>query len=129
MEKIKHNVVFLATGGIGYAVIELLWRGRTHWSMMLAGGICFLLFSKIAIYFKGYSLILKALICAVCVTAVELVFGIVFNIMLDMHVWDYSGIPFNFLGQICPAFSLAWAGLALIFLPIAEKLNEKLIKQ
>ena len=32
-------IVFLI-GSFGYMGLELLWRGHTHWTMGLAGGIC-----------------------------------------------------------------------------------------
>ncbi|MBO5907091.1 MAG: hypothetical protein J6Q85_02930 [Clostridia bacterium] len=121
----KRTVLF-SIGGIGYAVIEILWRGRTHWTMVLAGGSCFLLFSRIAEKFKSSPLVIKAMISAFGVTLVELIFGIVFNIIFGMHVWDYSNERFNLLGQICPLFSLFWSLLALVFLPLADKLNNKL---
>lgn len=28
-------------GGLLYILIELIWRGRSHWTMFLLGGICF----------------------------------------------------------------------------------------
>ena len=45
---------------------------------------------------------------AAIVSAVELAFGLVFNVRLGMNVWDYSTVPFNFMGQICLRFSLIW---------------------
>jgi len=33
---------------------------------------------------------------------------VIFNILLEKNVWDYSHIPLNFLGQICLPFSGAW---------------------
>ena len=33
------SVVMFLFGGFGYGLIEVLWRGRTHWSMVLCGGI------------------------------------------------------------------------------------------
>ena len=41
--KIREYGVVYAIGSIGYRFIEVLWRGRTHWTMGLVGGICFLL--------------------------------------------------------------------------------------
>jgi uncharacterized membrane protein len=73
-------------------------------------------------------LIFKALLCAVTVTAVELAFGVVFNLMLHMNVWDYSARRFHLWGQICPLYSLYWGALGFVFIPIAELLNKKLIK-
>ena len=128
MLKLKKYVVFFIIGGLGYAIIELLWRGRTHWSMMLAGGICFILFSVIAEKLRGQRLLYKAILCALAVTAVEFIFGIVFNIILRMQVWDYSGVPFNFLGQICLLYTVIWGILGLVFVPLADFLNKKMQK-
>lgn len=126
MERFKKYSLFFFIGGVGYAVLELLWRRRTHWSMVVAGGLCFIMFSLVAEYFKDKPLFIKALLCAVGITAVELIFGIVFNMLLEMKVWDYSDMPFNFMGQICPYFSFLWCVLALLFLPLAELINNKL---
>ena len=116
---------FFLIGGAGYGIIEVIWRGHTHWSMIMAGGICFVIFSEIAGRLRRCPLILKAAIAALGVTAVELLFGVLFNIVFGMGVWDYSDMPYNLFGLICPAFSLAWLGLSLVFLPLAELLNER----
>ena len=126
MKRVKRYLTFFAVGGTGYAVIELLWRRRTHWTMILAGGVCFVIFSLVAERFKEKPLVYKAALCSLAVTAVELVFGLIFNIALKMNVWDYSGVPFNFLGQICPLFTLIWGGLGLIFIPLADAMNKKM---
>ncbi len=126
MKALKRYAAFFAIGGTGYMLIELLWRGHTHWSMALAGGISFAAFSFIAKRFSSAPLLLKVILGALTVTLVELIFGLVFNLWLKMNVWDYSALPFNLFGQICPIFSLMWCGLALIFIPIAEKMNEKM---
>ena len=36
-------VLIYAAGGLLYGLIEILWRGWTHWSMVLCGGLCFLM--------------------------------------------------------------------------------------
>ena len=128
MKAAKRHLIFFTVGGTGYAIIELLWRRRTHWTMILAGGICFVIFSIIAERMRERSLIFKAALSALGVTAVELVFGLVFNMALKMNVWDYSGVPFNFLGQICPVFTLLWGALATVFIPIADIMNKKLAR-
>lgn len=125
MKKLKKNVICFTIGGIGYAIIELIWRKHTHWTMVIAGGICFIIFSRIAERFKEKPLAYKAVLCSLAVTGVELIFGIVFNIVFRMNVWDYSNIPFNFLGQICLLFSMIWCALGFAFLPLAEKLNAR----
>ncbi len=112
-------------GGIGYGILEILWRGYTHWSMIIAGGLCFIAFGLIAERFKDRHIIYKSLLCALAVTTIELAFGIVFNLIFNMAVWDYTDVPFNFLGQICPTSSLIWGVLGFVFLPLAEYINLK----
>lgn len=95
-------------GGSAYCTIEVLYRGRTHYSMFFAGGI--ILIS--CIYFdrthKDTPLWLKCLFGAILITVVEFLFGVVFNLLLHMQVWDYSNMPLNLLGQICLPFTLIW---------------------
>ena len=123
MRIIKKYCLFFIIGAIGYAAVEVIWRGHTHWSMMIAGGLCFIMFSLVSRLFKGRSILLKASVCALGITMIEFVFGLIFNLWLKMEVWDYSDMPFNLLGQICPIFTLLWVGIAIAFLPLAEVLN------
>lgn len=101
--------VFLMGGGL-YCCLEVLWRGFTHWSMAPVGGLCTLL-----IYCIGhtrYSLCKKMLLCGVGITVIEGIGGVIFNIVLGMHVWDYSMLPFNFYGQVCLLFTGIWIMLS-----------------
>ena len=118
----KYSLLFIL-GAVGYAAIEVIFRGRTHWSMMIAGGLCLILFSMVSELLSGRSILLKAALCAVGVTAIEFIFGVIFNIWLGMGVWDYSDRSFNILGQVCPAFTIIWAGIAIAFLPLADIIN------
>ena len=92
--------------------------------MVIAGGLAFVMFSVVSQYLDGRSIFLKAAVCALGVTAIEFIFGVIFNLWLKMDVWDYSYMPFHILGQICPTFTLIWAGLAIAFLPFADALNK-----
>lgn len=91
-------------GGFGYVGLELLWRGRSHISMFLAGGLCFLLLGQLDRTRLSFSA--KCLLGAVIITAVELLAGLLTN--RDHQVWDYRQMPFNFLGQVCLSYSLLW---------------------
>lgn len=66
----------------------------------------------------------KAIICALVITAVEFAFGMIFNVLLDMKIWDYSQLPCNLFGQVCPMFTALWACLAVFLLPLADTLNK-----
>ena len=125
ISRLKRYAACFVLGAIGYAAIEIIWRGRTHWSMMIAGGICFIIFSIVAETMQDKGMLLKAVVCALGVTVVEFIFGLVFNLWLGMGVWDYSNMPLNLMGQICPLFSLMWVGVAIVFLPLAGLINEE----
>ncbi len=127
MKRLKKEATFFIIGGIGYGILEVLWRGYTHWAMVVAGGVCFVMFSHVAMHFQQCSLLLKATLCALCVTGVEAVFGVVFNLLLNENIWDYSHLPLNFMGQVCLLYSFLWGILAIVFLPLVEYLNRKLL--
>lgn len=106
-------VLFLIGGTIYYA-IEILWRGHSTWQMILVGGICFLFCGSVNEFLNWDMLIWKQmLICSIGITAIEFLVGYILNIVLQLGIWDYSGMPLNLLGQICLPFSLAWYILSL----------------
>ena len=111
-------LVLMGIGGAIYAVIELIWRGHTHWTMAVLGGVLFVvigLFNEVLPW--EMSLTLQAVLGSLGVTVVELVAGIVLNCWLGLDIWDYSNLPFNLWGQICLPFSALWvllAGVAVV---------------
>lgn len=118
---VKHipKLLLLAfIGGAIYVLVELIWRGYSHVSMFILGGLCFILIGAINELFPWeLGLIWQMIIGAIIVTLLELIIGIIVNIWLGLGIWDYSSLPFNFLGQICLSFSLAWAlisGVAIV---------------
>ena len=128
-KKLLISSTLFAIGAVGYILIELLWRGKSHWSMGLAGGVCFLTFGKLWNKIKLLPKVYVALFGSLIITLTELVFGIIFNIILKKNVWDYSNLPLNFCGQICLLFSTLWGFLSLIFMPLAGKINSLFVKQ
>lgn len=118
-EILEKLTVFLF-GAAAYCAIEILWRGYTHWTMAVAGGLCFFI-----IYFENTKLknahfLLRCAVGAASITAVELAIGIVVNIILGWNVWDYSAMPLNFLGQICLPYALLWFALCIPILFICD---------
>ena len=126
MSRKRANLVIFSIGACGYALIEILWRGYTHWSMLWAGGISFLGLSSIAKKRKKAGLFACAVMGSAFITAVELIFGIIFNIILKKNVWDYSKMPFNIGGQVCVLYSFFWLLLSMLFIPFAGLLNRRL---
>lgn len=112
-EKRASQLLFL-TGSCGYPALELLWRGRTHYSMALAGGVCMVLIYKVCCERLGNRKIsIRCLAGSGIITGVELAVGLVFNGLLGQQVWDYSNMPLNLMGQICLPYSMLWCGLSL----------------
>ena len=110
-------------GAIGYGTLETLWRGYTHWSMLLTGGLCCCLIDLIATRMRD-CLWKKWIMCAFVITTVEFLVGCTVNLRLGWDVWDYSGMHLNLLGQICPAFSALWLLLSIPCVSAAQLLKK-----
>lgn len=110
----KAAVLFLC-GAIGYAGIEIIWRGHTHWTMAVLGGILFLLIGGLNNWLPWEMPLWMQCVCgAIIVTCAEFIVGLILNVWLGLGIWDYSGMWSNILGQICLQYSIAWIGLSLI---------------
>lgn len=101
-------LILFVLGGVGYYSLEVLFRGFSHWSMALCGGICLCLIYLANRRLSHRPLILRALIGAVIITAVEFAAGCILNLYLHWGIWDYSHLPLNLWGQITPVFSGVW---------------------
>lgn len=120
---LKYAFLFLI-GGLIYMGIELLWRQRTHWTMGIVGGICFVEIGLInEIISWSLSLIGQALIGASLVTINEFIAGVIINIWLGWNVWDYSQLPFNILGQVCLPFFFLWILVSVIAIILDDYLR------
>ncbi|HIR02703.1 MAG: hypothetical protein U0M23_05020 [Acutalibacteraceae bacterium] len=128
MKKLKENSVLFSFGGLTYGIIEILWRRYTHWSMIITGGVCFLLLFRIFNKAQRLTLLKKCLIGSAVITSIEFVVGVVVNIILKMDVWDYSSMPFNLWGQVCPLYSLLWGILTIPISYLCGKMK-KVVKK
>ena len=117
-------------GGTVYFLLEVAYKTATHepqrisWTMLVVA-----ILLTVAVERCGEQLPwrvplwLQALCCAVLVTVVELAAGLILNVWLGLGVWDYSHLPGNFLGQICPQFFGVWFVLCLVFIPAFDWLR------
>lgn len=111
---LKYAVLF-SVGGIAYCCIETLWRGHTHWTMFIVGGLAFLFCGAVnELLDREMPIWRQMLICAIGITVIEFVSGVIINLEFGLHVWDYSNLPFNVLGQICLPFSIIWFFLSFL---------------
>ena len=79
--------MFLAvTGGLLYIILELVWRGHSHWTMFVLGGLCFVLIGLINELIPWCMPLWKqALIGAVIITGLELLTGCIVNLWLGWN--------------------------------------------
>ena len=119
----KASVLFYL-GGCAYMALELLWRGRSHGSMFLAGGTCFLLVGQLNRVTPRLPLVPRLVTGALIITMVELAVGLAVN--RQFAVWDYRGQPWNFCGQICPAFTALWVPISALAMGAFEWLEPRI---
>ena len=123
-EFFRTAVLFLY-GGFIYGAIEILYRGHTHPSMFVLGGLCLVWISGLNEYFtKKLPLAARMLLGGIFITLSEFIFGAIFNLWLGLRVWDYSKLPLNILGQVCPVFFLAWVLLSLPAILVAKAVRK-----
>ena len=113
----KYLKIFILwlTGGFSYFFLEILFRGRSHWTMFILGAICFILIGLINEILPWKTPIeLQALLGAGCITICEFITGCIVNLYLNWNIWDYSNMPFNILGQICLPFTILWFFISIL---------------
>ena len=124
--KIWKTAVLFYIGGTAYMTLEFLWRGYSHGSMFVAGGLCFLLIGHLNRVQPRLILPLRAVTGALIVTMVELAAGMMVN--RRYTVWDYRGLPGNFMGQICPTFTLLWIPVSVLAMVLYDQLDRRLFQ-
>ena len=117
------ELLVFALGGAAYGLIEAIFRGYTHWSMVLTGGACVLTLYLLSDWLMSMNLIAAAMAGALLITAYEFCVGLIVNIKLGWDVWDYSSLPYNIMGQICPIYTFVWFTLCFIFLGLVKLLS------
>ena len=111
-----------AVGGFAYGLTEIVFRGYTHWTMVLLGGAVMVLLNLINQ--SKISLWMRCLLGATIITSLEYSVGMVVNVALGWNVWDYSDKFLNLKGQICPQFSLVWFFLCIPAYWLCKKIGE-----
>lgn len=110
--------------GMVYFTMEGFWRGWTNIAMLFIGGICGVLVGLLNEQPGYYKLKIwqQCLIGTIIILGVEFISGLVLNVWLGLHIWDYSDTWGNILGQVC----LPYAALWFILTPFAIWLDDLL---
>lgn len=117
-------MALLLIGGGAYVLLELVWRQRSHWTMFVLGAICFVSLGLINELIPwDMPLWLQIFIGSCIVTGLEFLTGCIVNLWLGWEVWDYSMLPGNVLGQICPQFFILWMPVAWLAIVLDDWLR------
>ena len=125
--KLLRGTILFYIGGTAYMILEFLWRGRSHGSMFLLGGACFLLVGAGSERWKHIPLPVRLLLSSGIITALELATGLLFN--RDFRVWDYRNQPFQYRGQICLAYSLLWIPVSFVAMGLYHLTSKKVAQK
>ena len=117
-----HGLFGLIAGCI-YLMIELAWRGHTHWTMLPLAAVIFVCAGVLDEGENPPPVWKQVVIGTAIATALEFVAGLILNVWLGIGVWDYSDMPGNILGQICPQYNLAWAVLMVISIRLENTMH------
>lgn len=114
------NIFLFLIGYCIYLAIEVTYRGFSFRLMGIVGGLAMIALSEISSEFmRGYQLPLQMLAGAAIITSFELISGTFALFVLDIRMWDYSGLWLSSLsGLVCPLFSLFWfflSGVGIVF--------------
>lgn len=116
----KYLFLFI-TGGFAYFYMEIAFRGYSHYSMIICAGLAFIICgSTKKLFKKRISFVSQMIFSCLVITLLEFITGYIVNIRLGMNVWDYSDLPYNFMGQICLFYSLLWLSLSIICILIHD---------
>ena len=114
------DLIVFILGGVFYGLTEILYRGYTHWSMVLTGGAVAFTFYLLTPFLLHTNIFFAAAVGALIVTFYEFSMGVVVNLWLQWDVWDYSALPGNILGQVCPKYTAYWFVLCLAFFALIK---------
>ncbi len=121
----KERSAVFVIGSVAYSAIEILWRGYTHWTMSVTGGICFSILYAVNTSCPTRRLWKKCVIGSATITTIEFAVGCIVNLWLKWNVWDYSQRPLNLLGQICALYTILWYFLSIPIAGLSSLLQKR----
>ena len=121
------NALLFLIGGALYVLVELLYRGYSHYSMFIVGGLCFVLIGLLNDGLFSWKMALNSqmTLSALIITVLEFTAGVILNLGLGLDIWDYSDQSYNLYGQICLLYTCFWYLLSLPAILLDDLLRDK----
>lgn len=130
IKKSLQAIFLICTGGMTYYNFEILFRGFSHISMFLCGGLSFYTIGTLnESPRRHFSFLFQMFLGSIIITGYEFITGIIVNLHMHLNVWDYSKIPLNIKGQICLPFSILWFFLSPICIVVDDYIRYGLFGQ
>ena len=124
----KYLTLFFTYGSI-YFVIECVYKRQiTDWRMYMLAGFIGVAIGLINILFDYRTdFILQCIVGMLITTLCEAIGGYYWNIEHHLGIWDYSALPFTFIGgQINLIFCSFWFALSGVVIILDDTLRWKL---
>ena len=103
LKNVSEYLVLWAVGGCIYYGIEVLFRGFSHISMFMLGGLCMQFFTWQGRLTEWQDALPRQITrCTIFVVSMEFITGIIVNKWYHLAVWDYSDMPLQ-LGADLPS--------------------------
>ena len=112
-------------GGSTYVTLEVFWRARSHWTMFVLAAVVFIMIGLLNEIWEKWNLLIQTLVGTGIATVLEFITGLVVNVILRWDVWDYSNLPGNIMGQICPQFMILWALIVVVAIILDDVIRWK----
>ena len=101
MKRLGEYLFLWVVGGMLYYSFEFIFRGFSHWSMFVLGGVCLVFCAWQGQILEWKDPFFRQILrCIIFVTACEFITGIIVNKWMKWHVWDYTGLPFQLWGPV-----------------------------
>lgn len=124
MKSLYKNLILFLLFGCFYVTIEVFYRGFSYPLMFAVGGLSSLLIDKINHTISWDIPFPWQMFIGTCIILIfEFSSGCFALTVLGIRMWDYSLLPFNILGLICPQFALIWFLLSAVVILLADAIN------
>lgn len=126
---LKYLILWTIFGTL-YFAMECMWKGNSHWTMFILGGICGILLDLENEFLSWETPLWKQMLigCGI-ITTLEFITGEILTRVFHLIIWDYSNLPFNIDGVICLPYSILWFFLSSVGIVLGDYLRYWIFKE